>query len=64
MNLSMTLSDYENLLLVSEQKGIENPGTCALSILVQELREYGKKYRDKGILPGQQNMFKGKKKDD
>lgn len=61
VNLSMHLEDFEDLVLIAEHKGIENPGTVALSILVTEVRRQAKELKKAGFLPGQQNLF-GKKK--
>lgn len=61
VNISMHLSDFEDLVLIAESKGIENPGTVALSILVTEVRKQAKELRKAGYLPGQLNMFEKKK---
>lgn len=58
VNLSLNVSDYEDLLLIAAERGIENPGTVALSILVQEIRYQSKGLKKPGWLPGQENLFK------
>lgn len=65
VNLSMHTPDYEDLVLIAEHRGIENPGTVALSMLLQEIRKESAALKKQGFLRGQQNIFfkeKGKKK--
>lgn len=65
VNLSMYVNDYEDLILIAEHRGIENPGTVALSMLLQEIRKEAAALKKAGYLRGQQNIFfkekKGKK---
>lgn len=57
INLSMELSDFEDLLLIAKYREIKSPGTAALSILVQEIRFIAKDLRKGGFNPGQQHLF-------
>jgi len=57
VNVSMNISDYEDLLLISAHRGIDSPGTVALSILTQEVRFIAKDLRKTGFNPGQQHLF-------
>lgn len=54
----MNVPDYEDLLLIAAHKGIENAGTVALSILVQEVRTQAATLRKGGFNPAQENLFK------
>jgi len=61
VNISLSISDYENLVIVAQNNGIGSPGTMAHSILVTALRKEILLLRKSEILPGQQNLFKSKK---
>lgn len=57
VNVSMSIQDYEDLVLISLHRAIESPGTCAASILSQEVRFIAKDLRKIGFNPGQSNLF-------
>lgn len=57
VNISMALSDFEDLLLISKNRGIELPGTTACSILVQEVRKTAAALRKGGYDPDQTHLF-------
>lgn len=57
VNLSLDIYDYEDLVLIANSKGIVQPGTVALMILLQETRKQAAALRKAGELPGQQHLF-------
>jgi hypothetical protein len=57
VNISLRFSDFEDLVIIAKIKGIENPGTLALSMLVQEIRKESAAIRKTGYDPNQQNLF-------
>lgn len=61
MNLSLDLSDFEDLVLIAKNRGIELPGTVALSILVQEVRKEAAALRKAGYNPDQTHLFNAAK---
>jgi len=56
LNLSLTIDDYESLILVAEYKGIAMPGTMALSILLPEIRKISAVLRKNDLIPGQTKL--------
>lgn len=57
VNISIDLSDFEDLVLISKNRGIELPGTTACSILVQEVRREAAALRKAGYNPDQTHLF-------
>ncbi len=60
VNISLGIDDYESLVELAGEKGIVVPGTYALSLLTQAIREEKKKSKPKE-LPGQTHLFNRKK---
>ena len=57
VNISLEINDYEDLVLIANSKGITQPGTVALMILLAETRKQAAALRKAGELPGQQHLF-------
>ncbi len=57
VNLSLDINDYEDLVLIANSKGIAQPGTVAIMILLQETRKQAAALRKAGYNPDQTHLF-------
>lgn len=60
VNISFSLNEFNDLITVSEYRGVM-PGTMAHSLLVQELRREATTLKKAGYLRGQTNLFEKEK---
>lgn len=57
INLSLYISDYEDLSAIAKEKGVSTVGSLALSMLILEIRKQAKDLYKNGKTANQINLF-------